>query len=109
MKARSGEEFDPVLLDVFINMIGAFPIGSAVVLNTGEIGIVFEANPHPAFALRPKVKVIADLRGNMFDGEVVDLTEIDPGTAAFKRSVIKTLDAEKYGISAADYFLDRAA
>jgi HD-GYP domain-containing protein (c-di-GMP phosphodiesterase class II) len=109
MKARSGEEFDPVLLDVFINMIGAFPIGSAVVLNTGEIGIVFEANPHPAFALRPKVKVIADVRGNKFDGEVVDLTEIDPGTAAFKRTVIKTLDAEKYGISVADYFLARAA
>jgi putative nucleotidyltransferase with HDIG domain len=109
MKAKSGEEFDPGLLDAFISMIGAYPIGSAVVLNTGEIGIVFEANPHPAFQLRPKVKVIADLRGNKFDGEVVDLTEIDPGTAAFKRTVIKPLDAEKYGICVADYFLARAA
>lgn len=31
------------------------------------------------------------------------------GTAAFRRTFIKTLDAEKYGISVADYFLARAA
>lgn len=109
MKAKSGGEFDPDLLDVFISMIGAYPIGAAVVLDTGEIGIVFEANPHPAFQLRPKVKIIADLRGHKFDGEVVDLTDIDPGTATFKRTVVKPLDAEKYGISVADYFLARAA
>jgi putative nucleotidyltransferase with HDIG domain len=109
MKAKSGEEFDPVLLKVFISMIGAYPIGSLVVLNTGEIGIVFEANPHPALHLRPKVKIIADLRGNKFDGEVVDLAEIDPAKAAFKRTIIKPLDAEKYGVRVAEYFLAKAA
>jgi len=109
MKAKSGEEFDPVLLKAFVNMIGAYPIGSLVVLNTGEIGIVFEANPHPAFHLRPKVKIIADLQGRKFEGVVVDLTEIDAGTAAFKRTIIKPLDAEKYGVRVADYFLARAA
>jgi putative nucleotidyltransferase with HDIG domain len=109
MKAKSGEEFDELLLKVFISMIGAYPIGSLVVLNSGEIGIVFEPNPHPAFHLRPKVKIIADLRGNMFDGEVVDLAEVNPGTAAFKRTIVKPLDPEKYGMRVADYFLARAA
>jgi HD-GYP domain-containing protein (c-di-GMP phosphodiesterase class II) len=109
MREKSGDEFDPLLLKVFISMIGAHPIGSLVVLNSGEIGIVFEANPHPAFYLRPKVKIIADLKRNMLDGEVVDLAEIDPVTASFRRSIVKSLDPDKYGINVADYFLAKAA
>jgi len=109
MREKSGDEFDPLLLKVFVSMIGAHPVGSVVVLDSGEIGIVFEANPHPAFQLRPKVKVIADLKKNMLDGEVVDLAEIDPATAKFRRSIVKSLDADKYGIRVADYFLAKAA
>jgi len=109
MKKKSGEEFDPLLLKVFVTMIGAYPIGSLVVLKSGEIGIVFEANPHPAFQLRPKVKIIIDLNRKMIDGELVDLAEIDPVAAKFKRSIVKTLDAEKYGIRVADYFLAKAS
>ena len=109
MREKSGDEFNSLLLKVFVSMIGAHPIGSLVVLDSGEIGIVFEANPHPAFQLRPKVKVIADLKKNMVDGEVVDLAEIDLATAKFKRSIVKSLDADKYGIRVADYFLAKAA
>jgi putative nucleotidyltransferase with HDIG domain len=109
MRERSGDEFDPLLLKVFIGMIGAHPIGSLVVLDSGEIGIVFESNPHPAFQLRPKVKIIADIKKNMRDGEVVDLAEIDPGTAGFKRSIVKSLDPDQYGINVAEYFLAKAA
>jgi hypothetical protein len=109
MREKSGDEFDPLLLKVFVSMIGAHPIGSLVVLDGGEIGIVFEANPHPAFQLRPKVKVIADLKKNMMDGEVIDLAEIDPTTAKFRRSIVKSLDADKYGVRVADYFLAKAA
>ncbi len=109
MREKSGDEFDPLLLKVFVTMIGAHPIGSLVVLDSGEIGIVFEANPHPAFQLRPKVKVIADLKRNMLDGEIVDLAEIDPVTAKFRRTIVKSLDADKYGISVADYFLAKAS
>jgi len=109
MRQKSGDEFDPLLLKVFVSMIGAHPIGSLVVLDSGDIGIVFEANPHPAFQLRPKVKVIADLKRNMLDGEIVDLAEIDPVTTKFRRSIAKSLDADKYGISVADYFLAKAS
>jgi HD-GYP domain-containing protein (c-di-GMP phosphodiesterase class II) len=108
MKERSGDEFDPILLKVFVAMIGAHPIGSLVALDSGEIGIVFEANPHPAFQLRPKVKIIVGPGKNMIDGELVDLAEIDPVTAKFRRSIVKSLDADKYGINVADYFLAKA-
>jgi putative nucleotidyltransferase with HDIG domain len=108
MSEKIGEEFDPVILRVFVSMIGAHPIGSLVVLDSGQIGIVFEANPHPAFHLRPKVKIIAGQNGQMEDGEIIDLTDVEPQTAKFRRSIIKSLDADKYGVNVADYFLAKA-
>lgn len=108
MREKIGEEFDPLLLRVFVNMIGAYPIGSLVALDSGEIGIVFEANPNPAFQLRPKVKIIADENGHMVDGEAVDLSDLDPETVKFRRTIVKCLDADKYGIRTADYFLAKA-
>jgi len=40
--------------------------------------------------------------------EVVDLSDIQPEKAVFKRTIVKCLDAEKYGIRVADYFLSKA-
>ncbi len=109
MKKKVGGEFDPVIFKAFVNLIGAHPIGSLVALDSGEIGIVFEANPHPAFQLRPKVRVIADLSGREYDGGTVDLSDLDPGTGKFRRTIVKSLDPDKYGIRVADYFLAMAA
>lgn len=107
MLEKSGVEFDPLILKAFIAMIGIWPIGSLVALDTGEIGIVAESNPHVSLAERPKVKLIADPAGNKYDGPVVDLTDVDPSTRRFVRTIVKTLDPETYGIRVADYVLAR--
>jgi len=105
MKEQSGREFDELLLKAFAAMLGPYPVGSLVVLDTGELGIVFESNPQPPFLLRPTVKLITDARGTRFDGRIADLTEVDPKTRKFKRSVAAVLDPKKYEINPADYFL----
>ncbi|MGB8953670.1 MAG: HD domain-containing phosphohydrolase [Candidatus Aminicenantales bacterium] len=105
MLEKSGEEFDPLILKVFVSMIGAYPIGSLVVLNSGEMGIVFEANPQEAFKLRPKVKLITDEMGNRIDGPIVNLTEVDPQTKKFKKTIVKSVDPDKYNFQISDYFL----
>jgi len=51
-----------------------------------------------AFILRPKVKLITDSAGNKINGEIVDLTDTDPATKQYRRTIIKSLDHEKYGI-----------
>lgn len=107
MLEKSGKEFDPVILKAFISMVGVYPVGSLVFLNTGEIGIVFANNPHASFAQRPKVKVIADAEGNKMDGPVIDLTEVDPASRKFTWTIIKTLDPDAYEIPVSDYFLAR--
>jgi hypothetical protein len=88
--------------------MGVFPIGSLVALSTGEIGVVFELNPEPKFQLRPTVKLITDTSGNRIDGEIVDLTETDPATGRYARTILNPLNPQDYGIEIADYFLAQA-
>jgi len=105
MLEGSGTEFDPFLLKVFANMIGVYPIGTLAALNTGQLAIVMETNPEVAFTPRPKVKIITDEAGKRIDGEIVDLTEMDPETKEYKRTIVKSLDPHKYEIRISDYFL----
>jgi HD-GYP domain-containing protein (c-di-GMP phosphodiesterase class II) len=105
MLKKSGEDFDPILLKVFASMIGTYPVGSLVVLDTGEIGIVYEENPQPIFGKRPKVKIITDRTGALGDGGIVDLADIDPQTRKFARTIVKSLDADKYKVKVSDFFL----
>lgn len=108
MLEKSGTEFDPSLLKVFANMIGVYPIGTLVVFNTRELGIITESKSEVAFLLRPKVKLVTDRMGNKIDGKIVDLTETDPETMEYKRNIVKSLDPHKYNIQISDYFLAQA-
>ncbi len=108
MMAEAGDGFNPILLKVFVQMLGLYPVGTLVQLDTKELAIVFEPNPEPALALRPKVKVITDKDGRRVDGEVVDTAALHPETNAYERTIIRSLDPIKYGIRVADYFLARA-
>ncbi|MEF9475958.1 MAG: HD domain-containing protein, partial [Candidatus Mariimomonas ferrooxydans] len=38
---RGGTQLDPALLKIFINMVGTYPLGSLVMLDTNELGLVF--------------------------------------------------------------------
>jgi len=104
---KGSKEFDPVILKLFIEMTGICPVGSLVLLDTGELGVVFGKQEEPKYIMRPKVKLITDENRNKIDGEIVDLTEKDEKNK-YKRSIIKTLDERKYNIRTADYFVAEA-
>ena len=108
MLEHIGTEFHPAILKAFVNLMGAFPVGSVVLLDTREIAVVFDTNPDPAFLVRPKVKLITNPEGNRIDGEIIDLTEKDLASGKFLRSIVKPLDPDKYDIQVPDYFLARA-
>jgi putative nucleotidyltransferase with HDIG domain len=96
--------FDPHLLKIFIGLVGIYPIGSLVLLNTRELGIVYKPNHDPKCLDRPIViQVARDEKGDA-KKEVIDLTEMD-GVGRYKRSIVKTLDPYKYHIDIAKYFL----
>jgi HD-GYP domain-containing protein (c-di-GMP phosphodiesterase class II) len=102
MMERSGTQIDPLLLKFFINMVGVYPIGTLVMLNTRELGLVYEADV--VFNDRPKVLVIIDRNGNRIEGTVVSLTEKD-ANGRYYRSIARTMDPDKYKINLALYLL----
>jgi HD-GYP domain-containing protein (c-di-GMP phosphodiesterase class II) len=99
---NAGTKLDPLLFKFFINMIGIFPIGTLVMLNTREIGLVYESNM--PFVDRPKVLIVIDSAGKSVRGPVINLAEKDD-KGKYLRSIMKTLDPEKYKINLAEYFL----
>lgn len=56
IQGGSGTMFDPHVVFAFARKIATFPIGTAVTLSNGEIGIVVEN--YEEFNLRPKLKII---------------------------------------------------
>jgi len=109
MLEKIGTEFDANLLKAFANMVGIYPIGSLVVLDTEEWGIVMETNPEAALMTCPKVKIITDKEGNKIDGGIIDLAKKDPETEKFKKKIVKTLDPFKYDINVSEHFLAQSA
>lgn len=67
-----GKTFHATLVDEFIRCLGAFPVGSVVELNTGEIGVVVSQDP--AKRLQPRVMVVKDAQGSpLRPQKIVDL------------------------------------
>lgn len=102
MMERAGTQLDPLLFKFFINMIGVYPIGTLVLLDTRELGLVYGANP--VFQDRPRVLIIIDNKGRRVHGPIVDLTEKDD-KGKYLRTIIKTMDPNKYRINLAEYLL----
>ena len=59
------EIFDTRVMKTLINLIGIYPIGSWVKLNTEEIARVIEQ--HPDFPLHPSVEILFDRQGNFLE------------------------------------------
>jgi hypothetical protein len=105
MRDNPRRGMDPVLVKAFINLTGIYPVGTVVVLDTFELGVVHAVNPLPDMLSRPIVRIVADPRGNLqYPGELVDLAEQN-AESVFLRTIIKTENAERYGIRIADYFV----
>jgi HD-GYP domain-containing protein (c-di-GMP phosphodiesterase class II) len=101
MMNQAGKSFDPVLLKVFINMLGIYPVGSVVLLDTGEVGVVIKSNPDQLS--RPEVAIIADKNGKKEKVEMIDLAGLHGKTGEYKRTILKTIDPRPYKLDIARY------
>jgi HD-GYP domain-containing protein (c-di-GMP phosphodiesterase class II) len=99
IQKSSGTRYDPLLVKAFINCMGIFPIGSTVLVTTGELGVVVESNPDPERSHQPKVKIVTDTQRSLTEPQLVDLTH--PSQAS--RAIVKCVDPEAFGINAAHY------
>jgi len=102
MMERAGTQLDPLLFKFFTNMVGVYPIGTLVMLDSKELGLVCESNQ--VFPNRPRVMIIVNDAGTRTKGTVIDLTEKNEKDQ-YIRSIRKTLDPNKYNINLAEYLL----
>jgi HD-GYP domain-containing protein (c-di-GMP phosphodiesterase class II) len=105
MRDNPRRGMDPVVVKAFINLTGIYPLGTLVVLDTFELGIVHAVNPLPEMLARPLVRIISDGMGNLLHpGEVVDLAQ-QREDGSFLRTIIKTENPDRYRIRVSDYFV----
>jgi HD-GYP domain-containing protein (c-di-GMP phosphodiesterase class II) len=102
MAEKAGTVYDPLLLKVFANTMGVYPVGTIVRFDTGELAVVIGSHPTPDRRAHPLVKLIRDVSGREVDGETIDLADHD---ACPRRQIIETADAQSLGIDLATYFL----
>ena len=105
MRDNPRRGMDPVVVKAFINLTGIYPVGTLVILDTFELGIVHAVNPVPEMLSRPLVRIISDEHNNLLNpGFLVDLAEQTPD-GHFLRTIIKTENPDRYGIRVGDYFV----
>ncbi|NJL59084.1 MAG: HD-GYP domain-containing protein [Desulfobacteraceae bacterium] len=101
MLKGAGKDFDPILLKVFINMMGAYPVGTLLKLDTGEFGLVAE-NPGNGRKSRPIV-VLLHKNGHFRKGAIVDMNQKNPQTGKYLRNVVRTFHPADYDIQPAEF------
>ena len=90
----------PALLQSFINMIGIFPVGTLLKLDTDEVGLVM----HQTLDLmRPRVLILTKFDGSEKEtGELTSLVETTGGK--YKQSVSGIIDPNMAKINVKKYF-----
>jgi putative nucleotidyltransferase with HDIG domain len=97
LKRDDGQQFDRHLVRRFVQLIGIYPPGNMVKLNTGEIAVVtkiYAPDPH-----RPKVKIVIDRAGVLVEKPyTLNLWEDDP-LKGDRMNIVAPVDpADLFGI-----------
>jgi HD-GYP domain-containing protein (c-di-GMP phosphodiesterase class II) len=98
--------YDRTLVKALVNLIGIYPVGTCVILDSFEVAVVLGSNPDPQHLSRPMVTVVVDEGGAQVPppGRQVNLaTRGSDGN--FVRSIVKVTNADRYGLEIGPYFL----
>jgi len=99
MQKEAAEKFDADLFSGFARLVGYYPPGVCVRLDTAEIAVVFENNADDLH--RPRVLVVQDADGRKLDApQKLDLASPQDGARVGIELVV---DAEEAGVDPFDY------
>lgn len=95
--------YDPVIVKALINLLGIYPVGTVVILDTYELALVHAANSDAAYPNRPVVRLLTNSDGEWLDpAPLVDLADQDE-SGTFARTIIKVTSGNRYGIDVSRY------
>jgi HD-GYP domain-containing protein (c-di-GMP phosphodiesterase class II) len=98
--------YDTILVKALINLIGVYPVGTCVIFDTFEVGIVAAPNPEATHLNRPLVRIVIGTDGGTIPapGTLVNLAERN-GAGGYLRSIVKVTNPARYGLTVGDYFV----
>lgn len=106
MLELAGKDFDPVLLKVFINMIGIYPIGTLLRLDNDDLGLVARYSEENDGGKELWLQLIHDDDGGIYrKGDLINLGPWSPHVSSFNRPVLESLHPSVYGIQPAEFLL----
>jgi len=96
------KDFNPELLEQFIQCIGIYPIGTLVELTSGEVGIVISVNKE--MRLKPKTLLILDeFKNPYYPTHIVNLTDYHQESNEDAYNIQTVLEPGSYNIDTKDY------
>ena len=100
IKTIMGKQGDPafnqILLRRFVTLVGLFPVGTFVSLNTDEVGVVSAEHPEDPF--RPQVKILIDARGERLETPLLVNTWERDVRGEHPRAVVEAVDPDSVEI-----------
>ena len=99
-----GTLFHPALVEQFIQCMGAYPVGSVVELNSGEIAVVYAQNL--VRRLKPRVMVVEDAEGNpLIPYKMLDLMKEPKVRRGEPYRIVRTLEYDIVKLDPREFFL----
>jgi len=101
MHRLAGTSLNAELVQQFEKMMGEYPVGTLVRLDTNEIALVVK--PHPMESVPPAIKVIINAQGEVLAQP--RLVSLAPAGGARYASIVSSVDALLKNIDVASYLL----
>ena len=92
----SGKHFNDTLVKFFISIMGIYPVGTLVVLDTNELAVILEPNKQDP--MRPKVLLISNNKMESTPPVYFDLTKYNVITQTPYKSIVSALDPRDFSI-----------
>ena len=99
MRDNPRRGFDQLIVKALITSTGVYPVGTLVILDTHELAVVSKTHSEIEHLHRPMVKVISDPKGGPLK------TPVTLDLSLGERTIVRTTDAQKYGIRVSDYLI----
>ncbi|HEX9111431.1 MAG TPA: DUF3391 domain-containing protein [Terriglobales bacterium] len=99
-----GKQFQPALVEQFIQCVGVFPVGSVVELNSGEVAIVIAQNM--VRRLQPRIMVVRNAQGHkLIPYTMLDLMKEPKVKPGEPYRIMRTLGYDRVKIDLRELFL----
>jgi putative nucleotidyltransferase with HDIG domain len=101
MDEKDSPAFNQPLLKRFVNLMGLYPVGNLVRLNTDELAVV--TAEHPTDPFRPQVKILTNPKGETLEEPLLANTWERDNSGEHPRAVVEAVDPESVDIDPLNY------